>query len=135
MQLDPEEIEDFIERALEEDIGRGDLTTNVTIPEDAVFRASMVAREDIVVCGIDIAMQTFDMMVPDFNGESKAKDGEKVKKGDVVTLYMGIIPHTAMDMYTGVMDPLVSVMDKLQHVVDTGIGGSNSCCTRSMKCG
>ena len=52
MQLDPEEIDDFIERALDEDIGRGDLTTNVTIPEDVVFSASMVAREEIVVCGI-----------------------------------------------------------------------------------
>ena len=89
MQLDPEEIEDFIERALEEDIGRGDLTTNVTIPEDAVFRASMVARQDIVVCGIDIAMQTFDIMVPDFVGEPKVKDGEKVKKGTILATVSG----------------------------------------------
>ena len=89
MQLDPEEIEDFIERALEEDIGRGDLTTNVTIPDDAEFRASMVAREDIVVCGIDIAMQCFDMMVPDFVGEPKAKDGEKVEKGTILATVSG----------------------------------------------
>ena len=89
MQLDPEEIEDFIERALEEDIGRGDLTTNVTIPEDAVFRASMLAREDIVVCGLDIAMQTFDMMVPDFVGEPKVKDGEKVEKGTILATVSG----------------------------------------------
>jgi nicotinate-nucleotide pyrophosphorylase (carboxylating) len=89
MQLDPEEIEDFIERALEEDIGRGDLTTNVTIPEDAVFQASMVAREELVVCGIDIAIQTFDMMVPDFVGEPKAKDGEKVEKGAILATVSG----------------------------------------------
>ncbi len=69
MQLDPEEIDDFIERALDEDIGRGDLTTNITIPEEAVFEASMVAREQLVVCGIDIAMRTFEFMVPDFLGE------------------------------------------------------------------
>jgi nicotinate-nucleotide pyrophosphorylase (carboxylating) len=89
MQLDPEEIEDFIERALEEDIGRGDLTTNVTIPEDAVFRASMMAREDIVVCGIDIAMQCFDMMVPDFIGEAKVKDGAKAEKGTTLATVSG----------------------------------------------
>jgi len=89
MQLDPEEIENFIERALEEDIGRGDLTTHVTTPEDAVFRAAMVAREDIVVCGIDIAMQCFGMMVPDFIGEPKVRDGEKVEKGTILATVYG----------------------------------------------
>ncbi len=89
MQLDPEEIEDFIERALEEDIGRGDLTTNVTIPEDAVFAASMVAREDIVVCGIKIAMKTFHMVVPDFTGEPKVADGDRAAKGTILATVSG----------------------------------------------
>jgi nicotinate-nucleotide pyrophosphorylase (carboxylating) len=89
MQLDPEEIDDFIERALDEDIGRGDLTTNVTIPEDAVFKASMVAREEIVVCGMDIAMRTFELMVPDFSGEPKVEDGEKVAKGTILATVSG----------------------------------------------
>ena len=89
MLLDREEIDDFIERALEEDIGRGDLTTNVTIPEDIVFKAAMVAREDIVVCGIDIAMRTFELMVPDFVGEPQAEDGQKVAKGTVLATVSG----------------------------------------------
>jgi nicotinate-nucleotide pyrophosphorylase (carboxylating) len=89
MQLDPDDIEDFIDRALEEDIGRGDLTTNITIPADAVFRASMVAREEIVVCGIDIAMQTFEMMVDDFKGEKKVEDGAKVAKGTILATVSG----------------------------------------------
>ncbi|MCH8917675.1 MAG: carboxylating nicotinate-nucleotide diphosphorylase [Proteobacteria bacterium] len=89
MRLDPEEIEDFIERALEEDIGRGDLTTNVTIAEDAVFRAAMVARQDIVVCGIDIAMQTFATMVADFDGAPKVADGARAAKGTVLATVSG----------------------------------------------
>ena len=89
MLLDPEEIDDFIERALEEDIGRGDLTSNVTIPDDAVFKASMVAREDIVVCGIAIAMRTFELMVPDFVGEPQAEDGQKVDKGTILATVSG----------------------------------------------
>ena len=89
MQLDPQEIDDFIERALEEDIGRGDLTTNMTIPEDAVFRASMVARERLVVCGLDIAMRTFEMMVPDFVGEPEVEDGDKVDKGTILATVSG----------------------------------------------
>lgn len=89
MQLDDQEIDDFITRALDEDIGRGDLTSNVTIPEDASFRASMVAREEIVVCGIDIAMRCFDMMVPDLESEVKVKDGDKVAKGTVLATVSG----------------------------------------------
>jgi nicotinate-nucleotide pyrophosphorylase (carboxylating) len=89
MQLDPEEIEDFIARALDEDIGRGDLTSSVTIPEDAVFRASVVARQDIVVCGIDIAMQTFEIMVPDFEGAPKVEDGDRAQRGAVLATVSG----------------------------------------------
>ena len=89
MQLDPDDIEDFIDRALEEDIGRGDLTTNITIPADAVFQASMVAREEIVVCGIDIAMQSFEMMVDDFEGVKKVEDGAKVAKGTILATVSG----------------------------------------------
>ncbi len=89
MQLDPEEIEDFITRALSEDIGRGDLTSNVTIAQDAVFNAALVARQDMVVCGIDIAMQTFDMLVPDFVGEPKVADGEPAAKGTILATVAG----------------------------------------------
>jgi nicotinate-nucleotide pyrophosphorylase (carboxylating) len=89
MQLDEQEIEDFIDRALEEDLGRGDLTTNVTIPVDVVFRASMVAREEIVVCGIDIAMRCFEMMVPDLESEVEVADGDKVAKGTVLASVSG----------------------------------------------
>ncbi len=89
MQLDQDEIDDFITRALDEDIGRGDLTTNVTIPEDAVFRASMVAREEVVVCGIGIAMRCFEMMVPDLESEVVVADGDKVAKGTVLATVSG----------------------------------------------
>ncbi|MDH3241785.1 MAG: carboxylating nicotinate-nucleotide diphosphorylase [Alphaproteobacteria bacterium] len=89
MQLDEQEIEDFIDRALEEDIGRGDLTTNVTIPKDAVFRAAMVAREEIVVCGIDIALRCFEMMVPDLESDVLVDDGERVAKGTVLARVSG----------------------------------------------
>lgn len=89
MQLDAEEVDDFIERALDEDIGRGDLTTNITIPEDAAFKASMVARQEIVVCGMDIAMRTFELMVPDFLGEAQVADGDKVDKGTVLATVSG----------------------------------------------
>lgn len=55
MQLSRQEIEQFIDRALAEDIGRGDLTTNVTIAEGTQLKVSMMSRQDVVVCGLEAA--------------------------------------------------------------------------------
>ena len=55
MLLDPKEVTEFVDRALAEDIGRGDLTTLVTIPEGTKLKVAMVARQPLVVCGIRMA--------------------------------------------------------------------------------
>lgn len=78
MQLARQEIEQFIERALAEDIGRGDLTTNVTIAEGTVLKVAMVSRQDVVVCGLGIAMGVFHRVKPDIKVKLEAKDGDKV---------------------------------------------------------
>ena len=89
MQLSRAEVDDFINRSLTEDIGRGDLTTNVTIPPGTMLKASMVARQEVVVCGIDIAAMTFKRVHQDIKVEIKAKDGEKLAKGAVIATVEG----------------------------------------------
>lgn len=49
----------LLERALEEDIGSGDVTSNAVIAEDALGEALVVAREALVVCGLDVAEAAF----------------------------------------------------------------------------
>lgn len=78
MQLSRQEIEQFIDRALEEDIGRGDLTTNVTIAPDTVLKVAMMSRQDVVVCGLDIAAEVFHRVRADIKVTLTAKDGDKV---------------------------------------------------------
>ncbi len=89
MQLSRQEVDDFITRALAEDIGRGDLTTNVTIPPGTRLRASMVAREELVVCGLEIAALTFKRVNADIKVEIKAKDGDKAAKGAALAAVEG----------------------------------------------
>lgn len=89
MHLNPGEIEDFIARALDEDIGRGDLTSMITIPADASFRGAMVARQELVVCGLDIAMQTLAVLVEDLEIDPQVTDGDKVAKGTVLAVVSG----------------------------------------------
>ncbi len=89
MQLSRAEVDDFINRSLAEDVGRGDITTNVTIPPGTKLKASMVARQDVVVCGIEIAALTFKRVHADIKVEAKVKDGQKVAKGTVLATVEG----------------------------------------------
>jgi nicotinate-nucleotide pyrophosphorylase (carboxylating) len=89
MQLSRAEVDDFINRSLAEDIGRGDLTTMVTIPAGTRLRASMVARQEVVVCGIEIAALTFRRVHQEIKVEVKVRDGDKVAKGAVLAVVEG----------------------------------------------
>ena len=48
-----------IQRALEEDIGPGDATTNSIVPPEAIMGGHIIAKEDGVVAGLDVAQATF----------------------------------------------------------------------------
>ena len=89
MQLNRQEVDDLINRALAEDVGRGDLTTNVTIPVGTSLKASMVARQDIVVCGMEFAALTFRRVNQEIKVELKVKDGDKVAKGTALATVEG----------------------------------------------
>ena len=55
MQLDKERALPIIKAALKEDIGKGDITTTALVDKFASSKASIIAREDCVVCGLTIA--------------------------------------------------------------------------------
>ena len=57
--LTSEEIHRAVQLALAEDIGSGDVTTLATIPDSAASRASMKAREPLVVAGLGLAEAAF----------------------------------------------------------------------------
>jgi nicotinate-nucleotide pyrophosphorylase (carboxylating) len=78
MQLNRAEIQQFVDRALGEDVGRGDLTSHVTIPKGTQFKAAMVARQDLVVCGIGIAMAVFKRVMSQLEFKAMVKDGDKI---------------------------------------------------------
>jgi nicotinate-nucleotide pyrophosphorylase (carboxylating) len=79
--IDPLAIEEIIDRALAEDIGFCDLTSELVIPADARAELALNARQDIVVAGLDIAARVFRRRVPECRIELRARDGERVKAG------------------------------------------------------
>ena len=89
MHLSPLEIDQFIDRALAEDVGRGDLTTLATIDADTTFKVAMVAREELVVCGIDIAMAVFHRHVAGIKTSVMVKDADKAAAKTVLARIEG----------------------------------------------
>jgi len=79
--LDPIVVEESIDRALAEDIGFGDLTSELVIPAEARAELALNARQDVVVAGIDVVARVFRRRVPDCRIELRVKDGDRVKAG------------------------------------------------------
>lgn len=90
MQPPPEsEIQHVVHAALAEDVGSGDVTTLATVPESSVSSANMVAREQMVVCGLDIAVTAFKNVAPDLTFEKLVTDGSRAEKGTALLRISG----------------------------------------------
>ena len=83
------EIERIVRTALAEDIGLGDVTTEVTIARDSTVRAELVAKEDFTLAGIDVAEVAFHMLDHDVRFEKIFVDGQSVRKGEVIAWLKG----------------------------------------------
>ncbi len=85
MERIPEkEISRLVKIALAEDIGPGDATSIATVPEAVSAKALMIARESMVVCGMDIGASAFREVLSSLNVRCLAQDGAQVEKGSVL---------------------------------------------------
>lgn len=91
------QVEQIITLALNEDIGTGDITTLSTIPADKTATGRFVAKEDMIICGIDLAAHIFGRVDPSIELKANFKDGDAVKKGDVIAIVSG----NAQNVLTG----------------------------------
>src|SRR5262245_13113502 len=80
----------LIELALDEDLGRGDVTTAVTVGAGAALAtATMVARAPLVVFGLDVAAAVFHKVDGRIAIERRAADGDRVAAGATLLLVRG----------------------------------------------
>lgn len=69
---------------LAEDIGRGDITTTATVPHDTRGFGRFLAKEDLVLCGLDVAEAVFFHLDPDSSEiEAQYGDGDEISAGTV----------------------------------------------------
>ena len=82
-------VEEHVKSALMEDIGFGDVTTESIVGEDKIFNASLVSRCEGIICGLDVFKTVFKLLSGKVKVELLFKDGDKIKKGDVLAKLTG----------------------------------------------
>ena len=82
-------VDDYIINTLKEDITSEDVSTNAVMPEDKQGRADLICKQDGVICGLDVFERTFKLLDETSRFEANFKDGDYVKKGDLLGVIYG----------------------------------------------
>lgn len=82
-------VDDIIKRALAEDINYIDVSSDYLIPESQTDSAYFVAKADGVLCGLEIALRVFELLDSSFSATAHFKDGQQIKKGDIIAEFSG----------------------------------------------
>ncbi|MDD5308454.1 MAG: carboxylating nicotinate-nucleotide diphosphorylase [Deltaproteobacteria bacterium] len=80
----PPNVETIIALAVEEDLGRGDVTTRLTVPQGARSRGRAIARSRLVMSGGDVFEAVMRKVDPGIRVEHAKADGERAAAGDVL---------------------------------------------------
>jgi nicotinate-nucleotide pyrophosphorylase (carboxylating) len=88
--LDPGLYREVVRRALAEDLGWGDVTTALVVPEGARGTGVFVARASVVIAGLDVALEAFRQLDPSVSVEIVRRDGDLCRAGEPVAAVTGL---------------------------------------------
>jgi nicotinate-nucleotide pyrophosphorylase (carboxylating) len=132
--LSPLAIDDAVQRALAEDLGRGgDVTSMATIPETTRAEAIMVARQAGVIAGLPLAVAVFQKLSPDISINAHVRDGGVVAAGTHVMTLSGPArailtgERTALNFVGRLSGVATLTADYVRPTAGTGM---RICCTR-----
>ncbi len=82
-------IEELVKSALSEDIGDGDHTTLSTVPGNATGKVKMIAKQEGIVAGVDVAETVFKTVDSTLTVNKFITDGQPLKKNDIIMTVEG----------------------------------------------
>ena len=85
----PGDYRDIVRRALEEDLGTGDVTTEATISPTARARGIFLVKEHCVLAGLDVAVEAFLQLDPTIAVTVHKRDGQLCDPGDEIATITG----------------------------------------------
>jgi nicotinate-nucleotide pyrophosphorylase (carboxylating) len=83
------DILNAIRRALKEDVGRGDATTNAIVPPEARMKGQIVAKQDGIIAGLDAARAAYQLLDSEVDFAAQVEDGSRVTRGGILALVSG----------------------------------------------
>jgi nicotinate-nucleotide pyrophosphorylase (carboxylating) len=95
----------IIHRALEEDLGDGDITTLSTVPARSVLKGTFTAKESGIIAGLEVVRETLKYLDSRIKFTAHVSDGEYVAKGTVLATVLGngrallIAERTALNFF------------------------------------
>lgn len=87
--LSPEQLNNIIDIALDEDIGTGDVTSEALIPPELHGKSSLLVKAEGILAGIELAGEVFLRADPSLIFEILVKDGSRIKRGDIIATVSG----------------------------------------------
>ena len=84
-------VDELIWMALKEDITSEDITTNAIMREDKLGEAQLLCKQDGIIAGLQVFERVFQLLDENTKVEFHAKDGDKVKNGDLLAIVTGDI--------------------------------------------
>src|SRR4029453_5608438 len=87
--LDPSVYRQIVRRALAEDLGWGDVTTEATVPPDLRGRGPIVAKPHAVLAGLDVAAEVFRQLDPAVQISLRRRDGDCGAPSDIAAEVRG----------------------------------------------
>jgi nicotinate-nucleotide pyrophosphorylase (carboxylating) len=84
-----EKVRTLVRVALKEDIGKGDITSKLTVPKPTQALALIMAKEDAVIAGLPVAKLVYEMVDPALAFDGLLRDGSRVEYGDILVNIRG----------------------------------------------
>ena len=122
--LDPAQYRDLVRRALEEDLGEGDITTDATVAPAARARGTLLVKSSCVLAGIDVAVEVFRVLDAAVEARFVKHDGDRCQPGDQI----GQIVASARALLAGertalnVLQHLSGIATRARQFVDLANG-------------
>ena len=122
----------MLRRALEEDIGCGDITASLLLPEENISKAHIIAKGGFVLAGLPFVREVFRILDPSLSFKTFFRDGDRIIKGDVIAEVWGKtrtilsgerVSLNILQRLSGIATLTCSYKDKIQgtkaKIVDT----------------
>lgn len=115
-----QELQLIIANAIREDVGDGDHSSLACIPSESTGKAKLLVKDSGIIAGVEFAKMIFKYVDESLEVEILARDGQNVKKGDIVFYVEGSSQSIlkAERLVLNAMQRMSAIATKTRHFVD-----------------